>query len=325
MQEYTLKVDLPDSGKRLDLFLLEFSNKNNLAFSRTFIQKLIKEDKVTVKNIKQTKPHYKVKTDDQIRIVIEDKKTDILKAQKDIPLDIIYEDEDLAVINKSSGLVVHPGAGNYEHTLVNALLYRFKNLSDINPQRPGIVHRLDKETSGLLVIAKNNAAHLKLSQQFSRHSIKRKYIALVKGRVEFDENIIELPIGRHPFKRKNMSVGFGKKTRYAKTCYRTLKRAQDFSLLELEPFTGRTHQLRVHLAFLGHPILGDTKYGKKNEFTPLETISGQRKDKVSLVGFKRLALHATYIGFLHPRTGKFVEFSCLPPHEFAEFLDRNKT
>ncbi len=170
---------------------------------------------------------------------------------------------------------------------------------DVNPQRPGIVHRLDKETSGLLVIAKNNASHLALSRQFAKHTVKRKYIALVKGKIEYDENVIELPIGRHPYKRKKMSAGFGRKTKYAKTYYHTLKRMKDSSLLELEPFTGRTHQLRVHLAFLGHPILGDTKYGSNNEFI-------------------RLALHAKSIGFLHPRTGKFVEFSSETPVEFSE-------
>ena len=288
---------------RLDIFLAEFSKKKNLGLSRTIIQSLIEEGKVTLNNLNSIKPHYKLKIDDEIKIIIEDKKPSILKPEN-IPLDIIYEDEDLVVINKPKGLVVHPAQGNYEHTLVNALLYRFKNLSDINPQRPGIVHRLDKETSGILVIAKNNATHLSLAEQFAKHSIKRKYIALVRGKMEFNENIIELPIGRHPYKKKNMSVGFGKNTKYAKTYYRTLKRKEKFSLLELEPFTGRTHQIRVHLAFLGHPILGDTKYGKNNEF-------------------RRLALHAKYIGFTHPRTGKFVEFSCDAPIEFTEFLNEN--
>lgn len=296
---------MQDAGKRLDLLLADFSQKKNLGLSRTSIQKLILQGNISLKDTKLNKSHYKVKAGDEIKINVEDKKTNTLKKEF-IPLDIIYEDRDLAVINKPPGLVVHPAPGNYEHTLVNALLYHFKNLSDVNPQRPGIIHRLDKETSGLLVIAKNNPAHLVLSQQFAAHSIKRRYIALVKGKMEFDENIIELPIGRHPYKRKNMAVGFGKKTRYAKTYYRTLKRARDFSLLELEPFTGRTHQLRVHLAFLGHPILGDAKYGQNNEF-------------------KRLALHAKYLGFLHPHTGKFVEFSCDIPFEFSEFLNKNRT
>ncbi len=305
MHEYVLSVSDKDAGKRLDLFLMDFFQKENLGLSRTFIQKLIQEGKVSLRDSPLLKPHLKIKSADEVRIRIEEKRSSTLQAE-DIPLEVIYEDEDLAIINKHSGLVVHPAPGNYEHTLANALLYRFKKLSDINPQRPGIVHRLDKETSGLLVVAKNNAAHLSLSRQFARHSIKRKYLALVKGRMEFDENVIELPIGRHPYKRKNMSVGFGKKTKYAKTYYRTLKRTENFSLLELEPFTGRTHQLRVHLAFLGHPVLGDTKYGKNNEF-------------------QRLALHAQSLGFTHPATAKFIEFSCDTPKEFTEFIRSHDT
>lgn len=303
MQKHIIKVLTKDGGKRLDSFLVDFSKHKYLGFSRSFIQRLIKEGKVT-KNNSSLKPHYKIKSSDEFKIQIDDKKTDVLEPQN-LPLDILYEDEDLAIINKPSGLVVHPGAGNYQHTLVNALVYHFKNLSNINPQRPGIVHRLDKQTSGLLVIAKNNPAHLNLAQQFAKHTILRKYIALVKGRMEFDEGVIEVPIGRHPYKRKSMSAGFGKNTKYAKTYYRTLKRTENFSLLELKPFTGRTHQLRVHLAFLGHPILGDTKYGKNNEFM-------------------RLALHAKSIGFIHPRTTKFVEFSYDIPLEFNELL-KNKT
>ncbi len=302
MQEHILKVLAQQANTRLDLFIAEFSKENNLGISRTSVQKLISEDKVTVNGSSSLKPHLKLKEGDEVRIVVEDKLPGVIGAE-DMPLEVVYEDEDLAIINKLPGVVVHPAPGNPEHTLVNALLHHFKKLSDISPQRPGIVHRLDKETSGLLVIAKNNPAHLVLAKQFAAHSIKRKYIALVKGIVDFDEDVIEMPIGRHPYKRKNMSVGFGKNTKYAKTLYRTLKRGNDFSLLELEPFTGRTHQLRVHLAFLGHPILGDSKYGKNNQFA-------------------RLALHAKYLGFTHPRTGKFVEFSCELPLEFNEFLNK---
>lgn len=297
MREYTIKVLPQDSARRLDLFLASFFKGKKIGISRRFIQKLIQEGRITKNNL-ILKPHYKVKTNDEFKIQFIKEKIDLLEPQN-LPLDIVYEDEDLAIINKPSGMVVHPGAGNYKYTLVNALLYHFRKLSNVNPQRPGIVHRLDKETSGLLVIAKNNFAHLALAKQFSQHSIKRKYIALVKGKMEFDEDIIELPVGRHPYKRKNMSVSFSKKAKYAKTCYRTLKRNKEFSLLELEPFTGRTHQLRVHLAFLGHPILGDNKYGRNNEF-------------------KRLALHAQFIGFRHPRTGKFVEFSSTLPAELKE-------
>jgi 23S rRNA pseudouridine1911/1915/1917 synthase len=300
MQEYNLKISHQDSGRRLDLLLMDSSELKNLGFSRTFIQKLIREGKITIEGLR-VKSHYKVKKDEELKIIVEDKKADIFQPE-DIPLDIVYEDQDLAVINKPSGLVVHPAPGNYAHTLVNILLYHFQKLSDINPGRPGIVHRLDKDTSGLLVVAKNNPAHLGLAQQFSEHSIKRKYIAIVKGVMEFDEHIIELPIGRHLYRRENMAVRFGKNTKYAKTYYRTLKRGQDFSLLELVPFTGRTHQLRVHMAFLHHPILGDPKYGENNRFI-------------------RLALHAKYIGFIHPRTGEFIEFESDMPKEFRDFIN----
>lgn len=302
MSDYTLSALPEDSGKRLDIFLMEFSKKESLGLSRTAMQKMILEGRITVKGTEPLKPHYKIKAGDKIAICVKEKQEDVLEAE-DIPLDVVYEDDDLAVINKPIGLVVHPAPGNYRHTLVNALLHRFKNISDINPLRPGIVHRLDKETSGLLVIAKTNFAHLGLAEQFARHDILRKYIALVKGRMEFDENIIEVSIGRHPYKRKSMSAGFGNNAKYAKTYYRTLKRTGEFSLLELKPFTGRTHQLRVHLASLGHPILGDTKYGKNNDFI-------------------RLALHAESIGFIHPRTGKLLEFFCEMPKEFSEFMNR---
>jgi 23S rRNA pseudouridine1911/1915/1917 synthase len=282
-----------------------FSKKHNLGLSRTSIQDLISKGRITVNGSCDIKPHYKVRKTDKIKIVPEDKVKSAINAEE-IPLEVVYEDDDLAIINKPVGLVVHPAPGNYQHTLVNALLARFKNLSDINPQRPGIVHRLDKDTSGILVIAKNNSAHLKLSAQFADHSIKRKYVAIVKGKMEFDENIIEAPIARDAFRRESMSVNFSDKARYAKTYYRTLKRAGDCSLLQLEPFTGRTHQLRVHLAFIGHPILGDKKYGKNDEFS-------------------RLALHAQSLGFRHPTTGKFVEFSSSLPQEFLWLTAKNKT
>ncbi len=304
-QEYNLTVSAESANTRLDVFISNFSKENNLGFSRTFIQRLILGNEVIVNNLCVNKPNHKVKANDAVKIQVKEKEPTTIKSEN-IPLEIIYEDADIAIIDKQIGLVVHPAPGNYEHTLVNALAYHIDKLSDVNKERPGVVHRLDKDTSGLIVVAKNNAAHLHLSEQFAKHSIKRKYVALVNGKVEFDEGVIEMPIGRHPRDRKNMAVGFGKNTKYAKTFYRTLKRAKDFSLLELEPFTGRTHQLRVHLAFLGHPILGDAKYGKKNTFS-------------------RLALHAKLIGFIHPRTGKFMEFSSEIPREFIEFLEKNNS
>jgi 23S rRNA pseudouridine1911/1915/1917 synthase len=299
MREYTLKVPSEKAGARLDLLVSVFFKEHNFGLSRTSIQSLLSKGKISVNGSLDVKPHYKVKVTDKIKIIIEDKVKTSLKPE-DIPLDVVYEDNDLAIINKPIGLVVHPAPGNREHTLVNALLSRFKELSDINPLRPGIVHRLDKDTSGILVVAKNNSSHLKLSAQFADHSIKRRYCAIVRGKMEFDENVIEAPIARHSFKRENMAVNFSDNARYAKTYYRTLKRFGDYSLLQLEPFTGRTHQLRVHLAFIGHPILGDKKYGKNDEFP-------------------RLALHAQYLGFIHPTTAKFVEFDSSLPQEFLDF------
>jgi len=298
MREYLIKVSGKTKGTRLDLLISAFSKEHNLGLSRTCIQELILKGRITVNGSSGVKPHYKVRNMDEIQVRPEDRAKTGIKPE-DMPLDIVYEDKDLAIIDKPVGLVVHPAPGNREHTLVNALLSRFKELSDINLQRPGIVHRLDKDTSGILVIAKNNHAHLKLAEQFADHSIKRKYVAIVKGRMEFDENLIEAPIGRHSTKRESMAVDFSDKSRYAKTYYRTLKRFSDYSLLSLEPFTGRTHQLRVHLAFIGHPILGDKKYGRKDEFS-------------------RLALHAQSLGFIHPTTGKFVEFHSSLPQEFLD-------
>lgn len=304
MPEYKLHVSEEEAGMRLDQFIAAFSKKNRLGLSRTYIQKSICKGQVKSGSSIIIKPHHKIKAEEGYAISIKEEPLTKLKPE-DILFEVVYEDSDIAIINKPTGLTVHPGAGNLEHTLVNGLLHRFRNLSSVNPNRPGIVHRLDKDTSGLLVVAKNNNAHLELSRQFAQHSIERKYIAIVKGKVQFDEDVIEIPIGRHPIKRNNMAVGFTEKTKYAKTHYRTLRRTDNFSLLELRPFTGRTHQLRVHLAFLGHPILGDTKYGRNNEF-------------------QRLALHAQEIGFRHPGTGKFINFTSELPKELSSFV-KNKT
>ncbi|MDD5237078.1 MAG: RluA family pseudouridine synthase [Candidatus Omnitrophica bacterium] len=299
MKEYKLKVSEQDSGKRLDAYILESCRKHELEFSRTHIQKLIRQGYVAI-NEKKLTPNYKVKTGELINLSLEEKKPFPIKAEK-IPLDIVYEDDDVIVVNKPIGLVVHPAAGNLEHTLVQALLFHSSRLSDVNPERPGIVHRLDKDTSGLLLVARTNDAHQKLVKQFSKHTVKRRYVALVKGRVEFDEGSIDLPIGRHRINREKMSVSFLPEAKDAVTHYRTLKRGRDYSLLELTPYTGRTHQLRVHLASLGHPICGDKKYGKTDTF-------------------KRLMLHARYIGFIHPKSKKFLEFSTDIPQEFSQLF-----
>jgi len=305
MKEFTFIVEPENNGTRLDLFLTGFSQGNQLGLSRTTIQSLINGGSVIIKGVPQVKSHYKLRAGDEITFTLADKNKENLQPE-DIAVPILYEDENLIVVNKPSGLVVHPAPGNYEHTLVNALLFHCKKLSDINPLRPGIVHRLDKETSGVMVAAKDNFTHLGLAEQFAEHTIQRKYIAIVKGPVDFYEDIIELPIGRHPEKRKRMAVGLGDNIKYAKTHYRTLAKTGQYSFLELTPFTGRTHQLRVHLSYIGHPILGDTKYGKNNEFS-------------------RLALHAKSLGFTHPVLKTHLEFSSELPPEFDSFLKNKDT
>jgi 23S rRNA pseudouridine1911/1915/1917 synthase len=300
---FTLIVPPEQSGARLDVFLAGHFASAEPCLSRSAIKKIILEGGVSCAGVALDKPHYKVKAQEELRVRVPEKGQQG-PAAEDIPLKVVYEDDDLAVVDKPSGMVVHPAPGNLGRTLVNALLHRFKQLSDINPGRPGIVHRLDKEASGLLVVAKNNAAHLNLAKQFARHSVKRKYLAVVKGEMEFDQRIIEAPVGRHPFKRQDMAVSFSAGSRYAKTYCRTLQRGKDYSLVELELFTGRTHQIRVHMKFIGHPVLGDAKYG------------GAAASLIRKYGVQRLCLHAAYLGFTHPATGKFVEF--FSPHN-AQF------
>lgn len=297
MKEFILKVTPEDSGMRLDLYLLKFSQMQHLGLSRNFIQKLIRQKFIILEG-KTPNAHYKIKAGEVVKLQIPEQSSLII-APEDIPLDIRLEDEDVLVVNKPTGMVVHPGAGNCHGTLVNSLLFHCSSLSSINPQRPGIVHRLDKDTSGLIVVAKNDLSHHHLSHQFADHSVLRQYVALVKGRVEFNEDVIELPIGRHPRQREKMSVNFIQKCKYAKTKYRVVKRSPQITLLELTPFTGRTHQLRVHLSFIGYPILGDKKYGRDTKFS-------------------RMALHAYRIGFIHPRTEKFIEIKTAIPKEFLQ-------
>ncbi len=280
---------------RLDLFLKDFEPD----CSRTQIQSLISSGHVSV-NDACVKPHYKLKKGDQVAWSLTQESSCGLSAEN-IPLTVLYEDHDVIVLDKPSGLVVHPGAGNLEHTLVNALLFHTKELSSLNQERPGIVHRLDKDTSGVMVVAKNNHAHLELAKQFKKHSIERRYIALVSGQVEFEEGIIDVPLKRHILDRKKMSVSFSKEAKTAHTFYRVLKRFASFTAVALFPKTGRTHQLRVHLAYLGHPILGDMTYGKNKNFP-------------------RLALHAKNLGFYHPATGEFIKFESVLPEEMREVL-----
>lgn len=292
--EYNFAVAKEEAGKRLDVYLCE---KIKGDYSRTFIKQLILNKEVLVNKTGHPKPHSKVNAGDTIQVVI----AESMPAQiipESIKFKIIYEDDDILVIDKPAGLTVHPGAGRRSGTLVNALIAYTQNLSALNPERPGIVHRLDKETSGIMVIAKNNSAHLNLVKQFSAHTIKKKYAAIVKGNVEFDEGLINVPIGRHKRDFRRQAVSFVN-SKSALTKYRVLKRLPNATLLELVPETGRTHQLRVHLAHIGHPILGDTKYGR-----------------YAVSDFGRLALHAKELGFVHPKSGALVTFVSDSPLEF---------
>ena len=310
-------VDESSSGKRLDVFLSE--NINHL--TRSFLKKLIENEKVKINKKILTSPSTKVKIKDLISInIIENDKQSI--KPKNIKLDIVYEDNDILVINKPKGMVVHPGAGNYENTLVNALLFKYKKkLSDVNgPLRPGIVHRIDKETSGLLVIAKNNFAHSNLGEQFSNHSIERKYLCLAWGVIRPLNGKISTLISRDKKNRQLMTVSEvnGKKaiTNYKTIKVFNIKDIPKISLLECELETGRTHQIRVHLKYKGTSLLGDKQYGKKNiRFKKINNEFFIRLNKLS-----GQALHAKTLGFTHPKTKKWMNFNSELPDGFKKIL-----
>ncbi len=292
MRTFDAKIGSEFHHKRLDIFLTECWED---APSRTFIQRLIEEGSVLV-NGSPAKSHHKVRAGDEIHAVLEEEGLRGILPQ-DIPLDIFFEDDHLIVVNKPSGMLTHPAQRFVAGTLVNALLYHCRKLSDVHqPDRPGIVHRLDKETSGLLVVAKDNRTHVRLSRQFEKHKVKKQYLAFVEGEVEFDEGMIEAPLGRHPVHREKRAVHFDE-TKVSVTFYRVVKRFKEKSLVRLYPLTGRTHQLRVHMAHLGHPVLGDEKYGRKETFP-------------------RLALHAQALGFVHPETKLYMECVTKTPSEF---------
>lgn len=288
-----------DDNERLDAYLANELDE----ISRSYVQKLIKEKLVFV-NDKHVKSSYLVKEGDFIKVNLpKPKELEIIP--EDIPIDIVYEDEDIAIINKSQDMVVHPAPGNYNGTLVNALLFHIDNLSSINGIiRPGIVHRLDKDTSGLLIIAKNDKAHRILSANLKDRNIKRTYISLVHGILPNDEGTINAPIGRHGTDRKKMTVT-QKNSKEAITHYRVLERYNNYSLVEVNLETGRTHQIRVHMAYINHPVVGDPVYSKgKNEF-----------------GLDKQMLHAYKLGFLHPTRGEYMEFKVDLPGYFKDILN----
>jgi len=288
------------AGERIDKFLSEELSER----SRSFLQKLIKEQYVKV-NDKPVKASYRLVFGDLVSILFpEPEKPDI--AAEDIPLDILYEDDDIIVINKPKQMVVHPAPGHYSGTLVNALLYHCRdNLSGINGTlRPGIVHRIDMDTTGSLVICKNDAAHQSLSAQLKEHSIHRIYEAVIHGNLKEDSGRIDAPIGRHPTERKKMST-MAKSAREAVTHYQVLERFGQFTYIQCRLETGRTHQIRVHMASIGHPLLGDAVYGPKK--CPFLKLTGQ-------------TLHARTLGFVHPKTGEYVEFHAPLPDYFSHIL-----
>lgn len=294
-----LLVEEDMEGERLDVFLAEQMED----LSRTLVQSLIRGGKVEVNGLSH-KASYRVQPGDEIRIVIpEAQKVEILP--QDLALEIIYQDGDLAVINKARGMVVHPAHGNWDGTLVNALLYHIHDLSGINGElRPGIVHRLDKDTSGVMVVAKNDNAHRSLAEQIRRHSIEREYMALVHGRIQENMGSIEAPIGRSKTDRKKMAVVAD--GRPAVSEYRVLERFSHYTLVRVKLLTGRTHQIRVHFSYIHHPVVGDPLYGPPKKHLDLDT----------------QALHAFRLGFRHPATGEYMEFQSPLPGYFEAALDK---
>ncbi len=280
--------------------------------SRSHLQKLIKDGRLRV-NGAPVKAHRKVCEGDVLELQLPEPVALDLQPE-DIPVEILYEDKDLLVLNKQPGIVVHPAPGHFQGTLVNALLFRTKDLSTINGVlRPGIVHRLDKDTSGCLVVAKNDAAHRGLAEQFENRKVQKTYVAIVAGRMVQESGVLEMRIGRHPVQRKKMSVRPEGQGREARTYYEKIEELGDCTLLELKPTTGRTHQLRVHLAALGFPILGDMQYGKRK-------LKYSHKE----ISVPRQMLHAQTLAFCHPVSGQQISVTAPIPQDMEEVMDALK-
>ena len=313
-EEFTIVVPPEAAQERLDAFLA-----SQLTFtSRAHIQRAITSGHVTV-NDRAVKASYRVRVGEEIQIELP-AAVPLEAAPEPIPLDIMYEDAEIIVINKPAGMVVHPGAGVTSGTLANALVYHFHQLEQNLPQaggtlRPGIVHRLDVGTSGLIVVAKTDRAHLHLAEQFAERRVLKTYLALVYGQVTANEGRIDAPIGRDPRHRVKMAVRGKGEGRAALTLYRVRERFEDFTLLEVEIKTGRTHQIRVHLAHLKHPVVGDQTYdsGRAN------TIKGASL-RAALARLSRPFLHAAQLKFTHPTSSEWLSFSAALPHELEEFL-----
>ena len=289
-----------DDKKRLDVFLAE-----RAALTRSRAEKLIRDGLAQVDGKAVEKPGLALRSGQTVELTVPDVKPASVEAQ-DIPLEIVYQDDDLAVVYKPSGMVVHPAAGNPDGTMVNALLKRLDNLSGVGGEmRPGIVHRIDKDTSGLLLVAKNDRSHLILSEQIKAHTVERAYRAILIGRMKEKEGDVSGPIGRHPTDRKKMAIVPG--GREAHTHWTVLEELRGATLIEAKLTTGRTHQIRVHMASIGHPVLGDPVYGPKKSPCPVE--GGQ-------------LLHAFRIGFIHPTTGEKMLFEAQPEPRFMNWLEK---
>ncbi|MDQ0149286.1 RluA family pseudouridine synthase [Eubacterium multiforme] len=298
MEEMIYNISSEEKGIRIDKFLSsKFEEK-----SRSFIQGLIENEGVLVNN-KKVKSNYKLKENDKIEIKMPEVKELEVEAEN-IPLNIIYEDKDVIVVNKPKGMVVHPAPGNYNGTLVNALLYHCKDLSSINGViRPGIVHRIDKDTTGVLVVAKNDKAHNKLSEQLKAHSMKREYYALVEGRIKQDSGTVDKPLARS--KKDRLKIAIMPDGKRAVTHYEVIERFKNASLVKCILETGRTHQIRVHMASIGYPLVGDPTYGFKK---------GKFKNEGQM-------LHAKTLGFIHPTTDEYMEFTSELPENYKELLE----
>ena len=329
MKQETFEIEAEYEGERLDKYLsviFEQSKTSSNAPSRSFFQKLIRDSHVKV-NDSIAKANYRLRMDDLVCVEIPDAvETPILP--EDIPLDILYEDDDLLVVNKPKGMVVHPSAGHYSGTLVNAIMFHCKDsLSGINGEiRPGIVHRIDMDTTGSLIVCKNDESHVKIAEQIKEHSVNRRYRGIVYGVVKDDEGTINAPIGRHPTNRKKMAIN-EKNGKPAITHYKVLERFSNYTYMEFKLETGRTHQIRVHMAGIGHPLLGDTMY---NPGTCLNmSNSKEKKNTEGRINnrndcFKRAALHAWKLTFCHPFTDEIITLEAPLPDDFCRFLNANE-
>lgn len=300
MKLESFEVEAEQEGERLDKFLSIIYPE----FSRAFFQKLIKSKQASVNETPQ-KASYCVKIDDIVTVEIPDAVETTIEPEN-IPLDILYEDDDVLIVNKPKGMVVHPSAGHYSGTLVNAIMYHCKDtLSGINGEiRPGIVHRIDMDTTGSLIVCKNDEAHVNIAQQIKEHSVNRIYVGIVCGNVKEDSGTVEGAIGRHPIERKKMAIN-EKNGKPAITHYKVLERFKNYTYMQFKLETGRTHQIRVHMASIGHPLLGDTLYSSGR--LPFKHLQGQ-------------CLHAKTIGFIHPKTGEYMEYSAPLPEYFEKLL-----